>query len=217
MMQMYNLLFISLAPDSPAIKLIEDEIFAGGVVGGRPQAWALLEARYYVVPPPPSPADLMTALVNKKWPKEVSREVWQLHSTAIFAEADTLAVFPQGDTPPEQKTRALWFRAIGEPPEHSPWFDIHEKARLSCGPNAVPSSGIATIAHLRAFVASVDEQLSRRGAAPKRALIAETLAQQCTSCQNDDEPNTAPGGRDAFSFARNFPAVSYTHLRAHET
>ena len=52
-----SLIRISIKPDSPAWKLIEHKPHASGVVAGQQQAFATLEANYYVPPKPDTPSD----------------------------------------------------------------------------------------------------------------------------------------------------------------
>ena len=197
-LQLRTFILKSLAPQSPAAKLIRDLPHASGLVeaGGVAQSWQVLQSRYYVASAELSRAEIRENMAKLPWPKNVSSMGYKERVSKIRGAAESLDAFPIDDAPASQKLRADCWLLLSKPPDNAAhWHEVIALAKASTNNALSAAKGVGTYAQYQEFVRQV-EAAADEVRPPPRALMAAIELEMMGECDDDDPPAKA-----AFPFA----------------
>ena len=183
----------SMEEGSPR-KLMEDMPHAGGTVAGERQKWATLRARYSVEKPATRAKSRLQDLLEPKWPKVLSAELYQSMVADKVRVASELHMNVEGTTQPGRDKLDMWHDVVFTPPPGSPYFAPAEAARLLC------ANRRETATHRKEFVACMLKEIAleierrKQRQVQQRARALSTVGVgccpdhlQCADCDVDEE------------------------------
>ena len=77
-------LMVCFVPDGDAERLTRDCVHAGGTIAGAPQAWIILETRWFTTDRPKAVGSISALLFSKPFPQELSVDLFQVHYNTVL-------------------------------------------------------------------------------------------------------------------------------------